>query len=30
MTSASVWPAAQVAASHSRICAVLMTGIGMS
>jgi hypothetical protein len=30
MTSASVWPVAQVAASHARICAMLMTGIGMS
>jgi hypothetical protein len=30
MTSASVWPVAQVARSHSRICAVLMTGIGMT
>jgi hypothetical protein len=26
MTSASVWPAAQVAFSHSRMAAMLMTG----
>jgi hypothetical protein len=30
MTSASVWPAAQVALSHSRIWAMLMTGTGMA
>jgi hypothetical protein len=29
MTSASVWPVAQVAFSHSRICAMLITGNGM-
>jgi hypothetical protein len=30
MTSASVWPLAQVARSQSRICATLMTGTGMA
>ena len=29
MTSASVWPPAQVAFSHSRICATLITGTGI-
>jgi hypothetical protein len=29
MTSASDWPPAHVAFSHSHICAMLMTGTGM-
>jgi hypothetical protein len=28
ITAFSVWPEAQVACSHSRICATLMTGAG--
>src|SRR5260370_22167912 len=30
MTSASCWPVAQVAFSHSRICAMLMIGTGIA